>query len=427
MQSMAPAAPIWVDTPQDAAPQPLAQEEKVNLNPIYAVLGLVAILCILIAVLTASSYGALSGIPAPAAPAAHSDHDTALEKKMDTIQGDVTTMQRGVEVISANVRKYKPLADRMDEAYNTYKASTTAVKTFFATQRPPVGNGNVCTNTKPKSGFDNFACAEEAVNEQAAADVSSPFIGTKETTRTPITKPYWQEGLCPVNVHWHLGAEHRSKGQYDEDGKGPADSRTWGPRMGLRCNKYNDKDEKFNKPYDWKHCKHMHVGETYEVHWPHSAGGACSTVNQYQTPFYDGVFCNGNDLDLTSTGFNIGVQAQVFTVVNDEAYYYPDLIRGMIIDGDKGDNMVFYTGSTTGDGRSNSMCSAYSPITWQVDRTCHLVSASTFDKMCADMKSQRDDMSDDLHPHGAREVVDAALTANNMRAGSLSGGRATFP
>ena len=98
----------------------------------------------------------------------------------------------------------------------------------------------------------------------------------------------------------------------------------------------------------------------------------------------------------------------------------------MIIDGDKGKDMVFYTGSTTGDGRSNTICSKYSPITWQVDRTCHLISASTFDKMCASMKAQCDDMSDDLHPHGSREVVAAQYTANNMRSGSFSRGYASI-
>jgi len=56
-----------------------------------------------------------------------------------------------------------------------------------------------------------------------------------------------------------------------------------------------------------------------------------------------------------------------------------------------------------------------------------MISASSFDKMCADMKAQRDDMSEDLHPHGSREVVAASLTANNMKAGSMVGGRATFP
>jgi hypothetical protein len=295
----------------------------------------------------------------------------------------------------------------------------------FAYASPPSGT-NVCAGKKPKSGFDNFKCAEAAVDEQAAADVSYPFKGTKETTAEPVLTAYWQAGLCPVNVHWHLGTEHRSAGQYDETGVGPANPLDYKgkPRQGLRCKLHNAVDKKFTKPYDWKHCKHMQVGETYEVHWPHSAAGACGTINQYQTPFYDGVFCT--DDVLTSTNKQIGVQAQVFTVVNDEEYYYPDLIRGMIVDGDKGNDMVFYTGSTTGDSRSNTICSKYAPITWQVDRTCHLISASSFDKMCADMKAQRDDMTDDLHPHGSREVVAAKYTANNMKAGSLSGGRATL-
>eukprot|EP00966_Prymnesium_polylepis_P103576 2398098-Prymnesium_polylepis.1 len=37
--------------------------------------------------------------------------------------------------------------------------------------------------------------------------------------------------------------------------------------------------------FEWKHCKDMVVGETYEVHWPHSAAGACGTRWQYQEPF----------------------------------------------------------------------------------------------------------------------------------------------
>jgi hypothetical protein len=109
----------------------------------------------------------------------------------------------------------------------------------------------------------------------------------------------------------------------------------------------------------------------------------------------------------------VGVQGQVFTIVNDEDYYYPDLMRGMIVDGDFGKDMAMYTGSTTGTSRDNDICSQYTPITWQVDRKCHLISASTFDKMCADMKAQRDDMSEDLYAHGSREVVDDSLAANN--------------
>jgi len=161
----------------------------------------------------------------------------------------------------------------------------------------------------------------------------------------------------------------------------------------------------------------MEVGQTYEVHWPHSAAGACGTPDQYQSPFYDGVFCRDGiiSLDPLNTYQKIGVQSQTFTIVNDEDYYYPDLMRGMIVEGDFGADMAKYTGSTTGTSRSNEICSTYTPITWQVDRKCHLISASTFDKMCADMKSQRDDMSSDFYPHGSRELVADHLAANNQQ------------
>merc|ERR1712032_1312494 len=73
-----------------------------------------------------------------------------------------------------------------------------------------------------------------------------------------------------------------------------------------------------------------------------------------------------------------GSAGQVFTIINDENYYYPDLARGMIVDEDNamGIDVAAYTGSTTGTTRNNQVCSAYTPITWQVDRKCHLISAS---------------------------------------------------
>jgi len=116
---------------------------------------------------------------------------------------------------------------------------------------------------------------------------------------------------------------------------------------------YNKDDAKFTKEYKWQHCKDMKVGETYEVHWPHSAAGMCGTPFQYQTPFYDGVLCNSAAVTATLAAqasnpsalpSAVGVQSQVFTIVNDEDYYYPDLIRGMIVDGDYGTHMTKYTG-----------------------------------------------------------------------------------
>merc|ERR1712183_121234 len=252
----------------------------------------------------------------------------------------------------------------------------------------------------------------------------------------PIIDPYFKTALCPVNVHWHLGAEHRSEGEFDENGMSPnhagypapaddnpdAGRRLADARYGFACSKYNQ-SAAFNTEYAWKHCVDMHVGETYEVHWPHSALGACGTPNQYQYPFYDGVFCGwvyegvgATQVTAQQLAHAVGVQAQVFVIVNDENYYYPDLMRGAIVDGNFWKDVAAYTGSTTGTSRNNVKCSAYAPITWQVDRKCHMISSSSFDKMCADMKQNPDDMSSDLYAHGARELVWSKYTANNQAA-----------
>jgi len=297
---------------------------------------------------------------------------------------------------------------------------------------------NPCNNKKAltQPGMNNKNCFLNGVRnalEQAGGDVTQGYNGSINTSITPITVPYFKTTLCPVNVHWHLGAEHRSAGQFDETGTSPSNNlspatklpntrRLSSVRYGYACKKYSTSNLKFNTEYPWRYCKDMHVGETYEVHWPHSSLGACGTPNQYQTPFYDGVFCGATasalgNLSLQGIASNVGVQGQVFTIINDENYYYPDLVRGMIVDSDNGMgiDVAVYTGSTTGTSRNNQECSAYAPITWQVDRKCHIISASSFDKMCADMAQMRDDMSNDLHAHGARELVWSNLTANNQQ------------
>jgi len=290
---------------------------------------------------------------------------------------------------------------------------------------------NPCAGKKPYDAstpgdgyFNNINCTLEngVVNalEQAGANVTAGYQGDLDATgRVPINTSYLEAGLCPVNVHWHLGAEHYSAGQFDDDGKGPADSRRLAAdaRLGFRCHHYDASDSRFTTEYNWQHCVDTHVGETYEVHWPHSAAGMCGTPYQYQSPFYDGVFCVDGIISLNplNTYEKIGVQSQVFTIINDDDYYYPDLVRGMIVDGDYGADMAKYTGSTTGTSRNNEICSRYTPITWQVDRKCHVISASTFDKMCADMKLMADDMASDLYPHGARELVADEFAANNQQ------------
>ena len=246
-----------------------------------------------------------------------------------------------------------------------------------------VSGANVCAEKALK--LPKIACFEEALDDganvtvdtsvvqagpQAGANVTLGYQGGMDMSATglfgavvPITDSYYTKGLCPVNVHWHLGAEHYSAGEYDcedsasgwgyddtehrdledlhSDSHGSEDGANYcGPtpihrrrlaagktRKGYQCNHYDKSDPKFTTPYEWKFCdQSMEVGQTYEVHWPHSSAGACHTPSQYQTPFYDGVFCNLDMATLSTLqaqdiANNVGVQAQVFTIVNDEDYY----------------------------------------------------------------------------------------------------------
>jgi len=333
---------------------------------------------------------------------------------------------------------------------------------------------NPCEGQKPKNSvgfahkgagdkyFDNVKCFKDSVAqtlEQAGANVTLGFVGGMDAAdRVPITTSYAEAGLCPVNVHWHLGAEHLSVGQFDEGGVGP-DNHLYGHyadngyaketapalfpkefkfddgyerrklaasstvRQGHRCHYYDDSIEMFTKNYTWKFCdKTMKVGETYEIHWPHSAAGMCGSEWQYQSPFYDGVFCRDGIINIAplNTYEKIGVQSQVFTIVNsdDPKYYYGNLIAGAWESGDHWSDVAMYTGSTTGTTRDDYVCSRYTPVTWQVDRKCHLISASSFDKLCEDMLSKSDDMKSDTHAHGSRIPAAPELTANNQQSRS---------
>merc|ERR1719223_186657 len=84
---------------------------------------------------------------------------------------------------------------------------------------------NVCAGAKVL--LENSACfVNDTVGAlgQAGANVTEGYIGDLDMADTPpFTDPYWTGGLCPVNVHWHLGAEHLSVGEYDEMGMGPED------------------------------------------------------------------------------------------------------------------------------------------------------------------------------------------------------------
>merc|ERR1719436_1655230 len=92
---------------------------------------------------------------------------------------------------------------------------------------------NICTGTKPLDAFEagdnyfgNVNCTLQSgvlnALEQSGSNVTKGYVGSFDAQgRKPINTTYLEAGLCPVNVHWHLGTEHLSVGEYDADGVGP--------------------------------------------------------------------------------------------------------------------------------------------------------------------------------------------------------------
>ena len=84
-----------------------------------------------------------------------------------------------------------------------------------------VESKNPCDGKKPGkgAGFDNLQCIQSSVTmavEQAGGNVTLGYNqGTHNSDAKPVTTTLAEAGMCPVNVHWHLGAEHVSAGEYD--------------------------------------------------------------------------------------------------------------------------------------------------------------------------------------------------------------------
>merc|ERR1719194_275251 len=238
-----------------------------------------------------------------------------------------------------------------------------------------------------RNDLGDIDCEDASTGAQSATDVTKGAAGDRDPGLAPIVD-YNDAGMCTVNVHWHIGAEHRSEGQYDEaaafdhpnkdtyaGSHRRLASSDGGMRIGHMCTKgkelweandasVRNSDGSVNE-YDWKYCKDMHVGLTYEFHWPHSSLGACQTPWQYQYHFLDGVLCGATQLGidintaaaaLTSKAHAIGVEGQVFTIVNGAtdaaggaAAIRPtwDVLNGW--DRQSAKDVAYYQGSTTGD------------------------------------------------------------------------------
>eukprot|EP00439_Symbiodinium_sp_Y106_P073035 s723_g13.t1 len=157
-----------------------------------------------------------------------------------------------------------------------------------------------------------------------------------------------------VNVHFHLGAEHKTEAYSDDTDSIARDAASSGKGD-------------------------VQVGKSYEIHYVHSSAGMDNNATDEINAdlLADGLGGSANGRGLLNP--MIVVQAQIFQIVNG-AETVEDMLHGWTV-----------------------VCSPYS-ITWHVDKDCHQVSPQSFDNLCKQM-SETYGMNADLYPHGSRKLV----------------------
>jgi len=268
--------------------------------------------------------------------------------------------------------------------------------------------------------FDKPLCVD--AEPQAPRDLTGANGRASAGAKVPkaAVLNHAQADMLPlVNVHFHLGAEHKSDEFMDGtesvafDGS-DADRRlgtrrlAGGPvRPGWMCSNAGLTDAQ-KLPYTFQHCKgDVAVGKSYEIHYVHSSAGThpadVGDDEDESDLMADGLGGAANGRGLLNP--MVVVEAQVYHIVNDESLT-SDSNESHILHGwsvETHDNAVMYAGSTTGGSHDNTVCSPYA-ITWHVDLKCHKVSASDFDKMCQE-KAAKYNLYKDLYPHSSRKLV----------------------
>lgn len=308
------------------------------------------------------------------------------------------------------------------------------VKTFY--------RDNKCCGQPAQAVTIAAACAYnftkplcEIAEAQAPRDLSTGATGAK--TPKAATLNVAQSKMLPLaNVHYHLGAEHKSDAySLDADGKAwDTKQATAGsqhrrlqeeeieeddldinmnrrnerrlsadPRPGFMCDQSKLTAQE-NATYTFKYCTGVQIGKTYEIHYVHS-----SAATHMPADAATGAIDSMNDgLGGAANGRNqlnpmVVVQGLVVQVtangpkVADMLHNWDGFATGR--------DAVMYPGSTTGPSHNNKICSPYA-ITWHVDKRCNKVHAESLDNLCKVMKEQHK-MTGDLAPHGSRILLES--------------------
>ncbi len=221
----------------------------------------------------------------------------------------------------------------------------------------------------------------EKFGPQTPRDIDS--VAGENSTIFTLAPPAEDMSLC--NIHFHEGAEHKSKDFSIYAGEGHE-----GHGTGYSCGISKQLSKAELEPIKETICGGEHgdlqPGDTIEVHWVHSS---CD-VEPGPTL--------GSCLSDSCANPDLRVETQVFTLVNDRnALNFADLKQAKDLPTDTG-KPVEFTGSTTGPKYSEQSCSPLQ-VTWSVRPKCAKLDINSIGEWC------KSNVFNEYHAHGVRKLV----------------------
>ena len=252
--------------------------------------------------------------------------------------------------------------------------------------------------------------AEPQTPRDLSTDENGNLAEGFKKPKAAVLSPAQAEFIPLVNIHFHLGAEHKSNsynnGTDSEAYDGGAKDFT--VRPGWMC-PISDLNQSQLEPYSFQHClgPDVLVGKSYEIHYVHSTAGvdANSSDDSNSDDLSDGLGGAANGRNQLNP--MIVVEGLIVHVVQDAQPL--DLLNGW--DLVNHDNSVIYSGSTTGTSHDNVKCSPYI-ITWHVNVECIQVPPESLDELCRVLKVQYN-KTIDIKPQGSRILVDPEYVVNS--------------
>lgn len=270
--------------------------------------------------------------------------------------------------------------------------------------------------------FGKLLCTDagpQAPKDLTTATLNTAAHGTRNP-QAPIFTHDQMNHMTVVNVHFHLGAEHKSDNYNDEQFTEDYDASNpvGGPygvtdhpaRPGFYGSGYSPSGRKDRDAVPAP-CKGMKVGDTIEVHWVHSSAGVRQPDDGDYQLLEDGLGSAVNGRALRNP--QVHVEAVVYQILPDGDAGITFTPVGSLRethwpDEPSADEYIRYVGSSTGMSYTGNeegptqTCSPYL-INWGVDLRLHKVSSTTMQEFCSLLLAEG--LVKDVLVHGSRRIL----------------------